>query len=344
MSVIVLYFLHSTSVLSFYIDVVMTLSIGVARKTANRILLRQSASARLGPGKSTGAPRKTTARQEWALFRMIHEDCFLQSARALTERIRNVYGVRVGRKMINNRLAARGYPLAGSWGSLCWLPIIAGSASTGHGGGRNGLWLIGPTSSGDESRFQLYPVDGRMRVRRLSGERFQPDCQAARFQAGWGSFHVWGGGGGRGHSTRVSNHPLCSWIGMPMTWCIGTFARLTTLSGICGTNWGVQSTTWITPHITLMNSARPVGSVGQYPCGTPSFCHLFKWYKSIHCHSCCCILSLWDTIRDGSQWISLPPSCLSADTYGADLHSNTNRTIHMDNACYLPTLFCQTTL
>ena len=26
---------------------------------------------------------------------------------------------------------------------------------------------------GDESRFQLYPVDGRMRVRRLTGERFQ---------------------------------------------------------------------------------------------------------------------------------------------------------------------------
>ena len=35
-----------------------------------------------------------------------------------------------------------------------------------------------------------------MRVRRLSGERFQPDCQAASFQAGWGSFHVMGGGGG----------------------------------------------------------------------------------------------------------------------------------------------------
>ena len=32
MSVIVLYFLHSTSVLSFYIDVVLTLSIQIGRK------------------------------------------------------------------------------------------------------------------------------------------------------------------------------------------------------------------------------------------------------------------------------------------------------------------------
>ena len=45
---------------------------------------------------------------------------------------------------------------------------------------------------GDESRFQLNPVDGRLRVRRLPGERFRPGCQAHRVQAGGGSVHVWG--------------------------------------------------------------------------------------------------------------------------------------------------------
>ena len=45
---------------------------------------------------------------------------------------------------------------------------------------------------GDESRFQLYPVDGHMRVRRLPGEHLQQDCQAARVQAGGGSVHVCG--------------------------------------------------------------------------------------------------------------------------------------------------------
>ena len=32
--------------------------------------------------------------------------------------------------------------------------------------------------------------------------------------------------------------------------------------------------------------------------------HLFKWYKSIHCHSCCCIHSLWDNTR----WLPVDPS------------------------------------
>ena len=43
----------------------------------------------------------------------------------------------------------------------------------------------------DESRF---PVDGRLRVRRLPVERFQQRCQAYRVQAGVGSIHVWGTG------------------------------------------------------------------------------------------------------------------------------------------------------
>ena len=43
----------------------------------------------------------------------------------------------------------------------------------------------------DESRFQLYPVDGRLMVRRLPGERFLQRCQAYRYQAGGGLEHVW---------------------------------------------------------------------------------------------------------------------------------------------------------
>ena len=37
-----------------------------------------------------------------------------------------------------------------------------------------------PIIFGDESRFQLYPVDGRLRVCCLPGERFQQRCQAYR--------------------------------------------------------------------------------------------------------------------------------------------------------------------
>ena len=45
---------------------------------------------------------------------------------------------------------------------------------------------------GDESKFQLYQVDGMLRVRRLPGKRFQPSCQAYRVPAAGGSVHIWG--------------------------------------------------------------------------------------------------------------------------------------------------------
>ena len=91
---------------------------------------------------------------------------------ALTARMRNLYGMRAGRTTVNNRLLSRGYrayrpttkPLltanhrrlrlewAQRWRNLTvaqWQHVIFS----------------------DESRFQLYPVDGRLRVRRLPGER-----------------------------------------------------------------------------------------------------------------------------------------------------------------------------
>ena len=122
---------------------------------------------------------------------MILEDC-LKSGRALIKRMRNLYGVRVGHKMINNWLAARGYlahrilrkpPLTANhrrlrldWAQR-WQNLIVAAWS-------QVIWR-------DESRLQLYPVDRRMRVRRLPGECSQ-DCQAAKVHAGGGFVHVWG--------------------------------------------------------------------------------------------------------------------------------------------------------
>ena len=120
---------------------------------------------------------------------MVRQDHF-PSARALTAWMRNLYGICT---TVNNRLLSRGYrayrptkkPLltanhrrlrlewAQRWRNLTvahWQHVIFS----------------------DELRFQLYPVDGRLRVRRLPGERFRPGCQAHRVQAGGGSVHVWG--------------------------------------------------------------------------------------------------------------------------------------------------------
>ena len=144
--------------------------VGLTRATVNRILKRHSATWSLVPGKSSGASRKTTPRQDRALLRMVRQDRFL-SARALTSWMRNLHGMRAGRTTVNNRLLSRGYriyrpttkPLltanhrrlrlewAQRWRNLTvahWQHVIFG----------------------DESRFQLYPVDGRLRVRRLPGE------------------------------------------------------------------------------------------------------------------------------------------------------------------------------
>ena len=155
-----------------------------AWKPIDHILLRQVATASLEPGKSTGAPWKSTAHQKRALFRKVCEYRF-NIARTLTERMSILYAECVGRKMINNRLAARGYHarkflrkpmLTANHRRLCldwawsWQNLTAADWS-------HVIW-------GYESRFQLYPVDGHIRVRRLPRECFQEDCQASGHLAG----------------------------------------------------------------------------------------------------------------------------------------------------------------
>ena len=104
-------------------------------KTVNPIILRQTGTASQEKGKSAGAPRKTTACQESTLLRMVCEDCF-RSAPALTERMRNLYGVRVGWKILKKlSLTANSRQLRLNW----------------HAGGRTWPWLLVPTPSGEMS-------------------------------------------------------------------------------------------------------------------------------------------------------------------------------------------------
>ncbi|GBN39521.1 hypothetical protein AVEN_124144-1 [Araneus ventricosus] len=44
----------------------------------------------------------------------------------------------------------------------------------------------------DESRFLKNHVDGRIRIRRLSGEQLLPSCTAGHTQAGGGGIMLWG--------------------------------------------------------------------------------------------------------------------------------------------------------
>ena len=177
--------------------------VGLTRATVDLILKRHAATGSLVPGKSSGAPRNTTPRQDRALLRMVRQDRFL-SARGLTARMRNLYGMRAGSITVNNRLMSRGY--------RAYRPTTKPLLTANHR--RLGLeWaqrLRNLTVAhwqhvifGDESRFQLYPVDGWLRVRRLPGERYRPGCQAHRVQAGGGSVHVWGAFHNSAKSTLV---------------------------------------------------------------------------------------------------------------------------------------------
>ena len=116
-----------------------------------------------------GAPQKITSCQNHALFRMVWQDRFI-SARALTVQVRNLYGKRAGRKTISNRLLSCGYhdyrptnkpPMTTIHRRLCleWAQRWQ-NLTMAH-------WQH--VIFGDESRFHLYLVDVRLRIRPLPG-------------------------------------------------------------------------------------------------------------------------------------------------------------------------------
>ena len=114
-----------------------------AQQSKNRVHISwdilYAAIGALVPGKSTGAPWKTTPRQDRTLLRMVRQEYFI-SARALTVWIKNLYERRAGRKTVNNRLLSRGYhayrltrnpPLTANHHRLCleWGAFHSGAKS-----------------------------------------------------------------------------------------------------------------------------------------------------------------------------------------------------------------------
>ena len=129
-----------------------------------------------------GAPQKTTPHQDHALLRMVR----LHKSSGLKGWMRNLYGMGAGWRTITNQLLYKPtrkplltanhhrfhLGLAQRWQNLTmahWQHVIFG----------------------DEPRFQLNPIDGRLSVNCLPGECFQQRCQAYRVEAGVGSVHVW---------------------------------------------------------------------------------------------------------------------------------------------------------
>ena len=120
--------------------------VGLTPATINRILQRLAVTGTLVPDKSTGAPRKTTPRQDCALLRMVQQDCFI-GAWALMVQRSNLYRMRAGLKTNNNGSCPVVTVPMDPQGSPCWLPTTAVSTWSGHRGVRTWQWPIGSMSS-----------------------------------------------------------------------------------------------------------------------------------------------------------------------------------------------------
>ena len=113
---------------------------------------------------------KTTPRRDRALVRLVRHVCFI-STQALKAQMRHFYGMGAGRKAINNSPLSHGYRTY----RPARKPLLTANQHSLHLEWAQRLQYL--TMShwqhvifGDESRFQLNLVDGRLRIHYLSGE------------------------------------------------------------------------------------------------------------------------------------------------------------------------------
>lgn len=167
-------------------------NVGVTRETVNRILKRNRETGSVDPGRSTGRPRASTERQDRVLRRIAVLDRS-QSCNTLRTEWGDRANVHVSRRTVNGRLLQMGYR-----SRKC---AVKPKLTQRHRRDRL-AWAMQYRNLtvqhwqhvvfADESRFPLFVVDGRRRVRRLPGERLNDDCVQNRVAGGGGSVHVWG--------------------------------------------------------------------------------------------------------------------------------------------------------
>lgn len=166
--------------------------VGVTRETVSRILKRNRETGSLDPGKSTGRPRVSTQRDDRVLGRLARQDRFKSCDRLRAEWTQGA-NIQASTRTVNRRLMAMGYRARRcavkpkltprhKRGRLAWARQYR-NLTVQH-------WHH--VVFADESRFLLFPVDNRMRVRRQAGERLRDEFVQARVAGGGGSVHVWG--------------------------------------------------------------------------------------------------------------------------------------------------------
>lgn len=165
----------------------------MVQSTVSRIIQRYRTKNHVRPGVSTGRPPKTSGCENRMLYAMCRNRRTL-SASALKDWWNPRIEQRVSRQIVNRRLLSRG--LRSRRPAKKPLMTRARKQRRLEWSEQYHRWQLGHWRHvlfSDESRFLLHRVDGRLRVRREVGQRFQEDCVSGTIAHGGGSVHVWGG-------------------------------------------------------------------------------------------------------------------------------------------------------
>ena len=183
---------------------------GVHRNTISTLWRRYQQSGNTRDRRRSGRPRVTSLRQD-TYIRVTHLRNRLQTA-ALTAR--SIPGLRnISPRTVRNRLRERNIRYQ--------RPTIRPVLQRRHRVARL-AWCRAHLRFtrrdwarilfSDESRFHLDSSDGRSRVYRRVGERYQDNCVVERRLFGWGSIMVWGGitGNARTPLVVINGNSTCA--------------------------------------------------------------------------------------------------------------------------------------
>ena len=166
---------------------------GVSQGAVSKILRRHRETNDLTPIKPPGRPRLTTARNDRRLLHLSRTNRRMSSARLRHLWTRTI-GIPLSRQTVNRRLLEHGYRARRPLKRIRLTRahrVARHNWARGHANRPLGHWRHCMFT--DESRFLLVRVDGRVRVRRLQGERLRDDCIQETVQGGGGSVMIWGG-------------------------------------------------------------------------------------------------------------------------------------------------------
>lgn len=167
--------------------------LGVAPSVITRLRQRFEATGRVEERPRSGRPKKTTARQDRLIARQA-QTARTSTANRIRRHLRAATNTNVSSQTIRNRLHAVHYHAR--------RPAKRVKLTLAHKRARRAWcrrhvrWAQHQWNQvlfTDESRFSLEQNDGRVRVWRRTGERYNEDCVQQVTAHGGGSIMVWGG-------------------------------------------------------------------------------------------------------------------------------------------------------